>query len=152
MYYDENGRMVNLVLRYFMALVCLIAVSTAGAQDALEARVTELESRVAQLEAMLTNPAPPATTQEVDGFTFQRVNLRRTGIGLEVLGEVKSDRNYESVRFRFTLYDESGNILETHSFSVQGVGPAPRTFNSGIFTDYRPEDVAVLAWQLEGTR
>ena len=136
------------VVTVFIAALCI----SAFAQGDLEARVAELEQRIAQLEAVLSVPAPPTTTQAVDGFTFTRLNVRQTAIGLELVGEVTSSTDYDSATFRLTFYADDGEILETQTFSVRQLGASPRTFDSGMFSDVSVDDIFSVALQVERTR
>lgn len=133
-------------------VLTLALLGGAFAQADLAERVEALEARVAELDAMLTVPAPPAMTMEVDGFTFTRFQPRASSVGFEVVGEVMAAQSYERVTLRVTLYAEDGSILETTTFLVENVGATPRTFDAGFFSDYTMSDVATFAIQVEDVR
>jgi hypothetical protein len=139
------------VMKRLAVIAAALVLATAFAQDT-DQRIADLEARVAQLEAMLTTPAPPPMNLEVDGFAFTRFQPRTSSIGLDIVGEVTADREYERVTFRATFYAADGTILETHTFSVEQVGNLPRTFDTGIFSDYTMDDVDTVAIQIEDIR
>lgn len=121
----------------FLTLLALLLVFTIGAsaEENLESRIAKLESRIEalenELERMRVAVVPPVVgqTYEIDGFVFNRLNLRQSSsITAQLVGEVSSDRDRGSVRFRATFYDESGAILSTDTFRVDQIGPTPRTF------------------------
>jgi hypothetical protein len=115
-----------------LALVGLLLTAAAGpARDGLEARVEALEVAVEQLQAAVARPAPPTTTQVVNGFTFQRVGViqQSTSSYAEVVGEVIAPRTEQAVRLRATLYAGDGSIIATEPFSVNVVADEPRAFD-----------------------
>jgi hypothetical protein len=144
--------------RVIILLLAVLASSAFAQTDladrvvALEQEVARLQARISQLEQMLAIPAAPPTTVQVEEFTFTRLNARQTSIGLELVGEVIATVAYSRVEFRVTYYGEDGSILETDTFYVEEVGTAPRTFDTGMFTDYSIDDVASIGLQVEGKR
>ena len=139
-------------MKQLIAVLTAAFVLTAFAQPDLEVRVAELEERVAQLEALLVHPAPPPTTQEVDGFVFTRLRLNETSSYTDVFGEVTSEDEFQRVTFRVTLYAENGSIIDTGTFSVENVGSTPRVFESPAFWDVLAADVESIGLQVERTR
>ena len=132
-------------------IIAVLAVS-AQAETDLEARVAELEERVAHLEAMLSIPAPPPTTHTVDGFTVARLDVRQaSSTYAEVVGEVTATEAYERVTFRVTLYGSDGSILGTDTFSVERVSPTPRTFDT-LLRNVSAADAVSIGLEVEDTR
>jgi hypothetical protein len=115
-------------------LVVAVPLAWAIAQSAptdLETRVAALEARVAELETLLTRPAPPVTTSRDSNFTFQRVSViqQSTSSYAEVVGEVIAPRTEAGVRLRATLYAEDGSIIATETFRVDTVAGRARVFD-----------------------
>ena len=115
-------------------LVFLTFFCGALAQEDLTARIAELEQRIEQLEARLTSVPPPPTVEEIDGFTFARLDAWSGTIFSKGVGEISADQNYSRVTLRFTLYSEDGSIIGSDRFNVDDVGPTPRTFDRSIST------------------
>ena len=126
-----------------------LATGFAFADAALEARIDDLEARMARLEATLDVPAPPPTSLDVDGFSFTRFDYRDNAIGFEIVGEVAHLEEVGDVLFRFTLYDADGGIVETDTTLVEGVGTTPRTFGTSLFSDATMRDVDGIGIQVE---
>ena len=139
-------------MKRLTTLIVAVLFGLAFAQSDVEERLASLEERVAQLEAIRTVPAPPPMTLDVDGFSFTRFQPRDSSIGFDIVGEVTSDGAYERATFRVTFYATDGAILETSTFSVEDVGATPRTFDTGLFSDYTMDDVESFALQVERVR
>lgn len=139
-------------MKQLVAVVVAVFLFTALADSDLEARVAELEQRLASIEVRLTTPPPPATTEVVDGFTFERLGLHQPSSNYaEVVGEVTSQDEYDRVTFRVTFYSEDGVILGTDTYSVENVGNAPRTF-SVLVRGVVIGDVHSMGMQVERVR
>lgn len=139
-------------MKRLMVILTALLVGSAFAQSDMEERVAALEERVAALEAMLAVPAPPATTETVGEFAFTRLAARTGSIGLQVVGEVTAEQEYDTVEFRATFYAADGSILETETFYVENVGPLPRTFGADFFSDYSMADVASYRIEVVSTQ
>ncbi len=139
-------------MKRIMVILTAVALGSALAQADVDARVAALEERVAALEAMLDIPEPPPTTETVGEFAFTRLAARTGSIGLQVVGEVTAEQEYDTVEFRATFYAADGSILETETFYVENVGPLPRTFGADFFSDYGMADVASYQIEVESTR
>lgn len=129
------------LMKHLLVVLFVAVLGSTLAQSDVEPRVAELEERVAALEARLDVPEPPPTTESVGEFAFTRLDARTSSIGLEVVGEVTAENEYESVEFRVTFYAEDGSILETSTFYVEEVSTMPRTFSTDLFSDYSMSDV-----------
>lgn len=138
--------------RTLIALAILVTAATGLAQGDLEARVAELEQRVAQLEAMLEIPPPPPTTQQVGGFTFSRVAVSASSSNYtEVVGQISADSSYATAEVRAVLYASDGSILGTTTLFVDNVGAQARTFNT-LLRNVDANDVQSVGFEIEGTR
>jgi hypothetical protein len=116
------------------ALVLVVLLASALAQPAesdLEERVRALETAVAELQTSVARPRPPVTTQDVDGYTFQRLGVlqQSTSGSAEVVGEVVAPETRSHVRMRATLYGLDGAIVGTATFAMDVVAGEPRTFD-----------------------
>lgn len=96
--------------------------------------------------------APGDARSVVDGFRFDRLGILDAGGGfVQFVGEVSSAAGHETVAFRVTLYDASGDILATETFIVDGTGPTPRTFDT-LISRVELASVADFSVQVEWVR
>lgn len=113
---------------------------------------SEMLSYRVQVEDTYAHGVDSGSRTTTEGFRFDRVDVFDAGAGFaQVVGEVVSQRRFESATLRITLFDRSGRILGTERFIVRAVGPSPRIFDV-LVPRVDVSAVADYSFQVESTR